>query len=82
LPRAGLDGFDTVDAAFFFTVTDLTADLSNLLSFSSANVLLRLLTSQLNDVRPHRRQLLMPRLRVCGRALPSTAPHTTAKALL
>lgn len=49
--RAGLDGFDTVDAAFFFTVTDLTADLSNLLSFSSANVLLRLLTSQLNDVR-------------------------------
>lgn len=48
---AGLEGFDTVDAAFFFTVTDLTADLSNLLSYSSANVLLRLLTTQLIDVR-------------------------------
>ena len=78
LSRAGLDGFDTVDAAFFFTVTDLTADLSNLLSFSSANVLIRLLTSQLNDVRPHCRHVPMPRLRLLWlAALPSTAHHDT-----
>ena len=78
LHRAGLDGFDTVDAAFFFTVTDLTADLSNLLSFSSANVLLRLLTGQLNDVSPHCR---IKQIITFGASLvslwPDVAQHST-----
>lgn len=47
---AGLEAYDAVDAAFFFTVTDLTADLSNILSYSSASVLLRLLSGQLQQV--------------------------------
>lgn len=48
---AGLEDFAAADGRFLFSIIDdLQADVSNLLSFSSANLLLKVLNGQLAGV--------------------------------
>lgn len=59
--RAGLEDFAVADARFLFSIVQsLQADVSNLLSFSSANLLLKVLNGQLVGVRPQLQPARIP----------------------